>query len=329
MNLAIMHEWFESYAGSERVVEQLLHTFPSAEVHALVDFLKGADRDALQGKDVETSFIQRLPFARKQFRNYLPLMPMAVEQFDLSGYDTVISSNHAFAKGIITRPDQMHVSYVHTPIRYAWELQHDYLRQANLTRGLKGMFVRATLHYLRNWDRMTSDRVDAYVANSHYIAARIRKTYRRPAYVIHPPVDINQFAVEPSNDDFYLTASRMVPYKRIDLIVEAFAKMPDRRLVVIGDGPEMKKIAAKATPNVQLLGYQPFDVLFQMWKLVDRLWQRFQKCQSSENGAAASRRPFPLDPRPGTRKRVSLARRRDTATELSGQERLARVRKVG
>ena len=422
MNLAIMHEWFESYAGSERVVEQLLHTFPSAEVHALVDFLKGADRDALQGKDVETSFIQRLPFARKQFRNYLPLMPMAVEQFDLSGYDTVISSNHAFAKGIITRPDQMHVSYVHTPIRYAWELQHDYLRQANLTRGLKGMFVRATLHYLRNWDRMTSDRVDAYVANSHYIAARIRKTYRRPAYVIHPPVDINQFAVETSKDDFYLTASRMVPYKRIDLIVEAFAKMPDRRLVVIGDGPEMKKIAAKATPNVELLGYQPFDVLLQhmqkarafvfaaeedfgimpveaqacgtpviafgrggiretvvegrtglffqqqtadaiqeaveafdscrekmhplairanaerfgperfrrqMWKLVDRLWQRFQKCQSSENGAAASRRPFPLDPRPGTRKRVSLARRRDTATELSGQERLARVRKVG
>ena len=261
MSFAIVHEWFESYAGSERVVEQLLRTFPSAEVLALVDFLSGPDRSMLQGKPVRTSFIQRLPLARTQFRNYLPLMPLAVEQFDLSGHDVVISSNHAFAKGIITRPDQMHVSYVHTPIRYAWELQHEYLRQANLTRGLKSLLVRATLHYLRSWDRLTSDRVDAFIANSHYIAQRIRKTYRRRAYVIHPPVDVDSFAAATPKDDFYLAASRMVPYKRIDLVVQAFAHMPDRQLIVIGEGPEQKKIAAMATPNVKLLGYQPFDVL--------------------------------------------------------------------
>jgi glycosyltransferase involved in cell wall biosynthesis len=188
-------------------------------------------------------------------------MPAAVEQFDLSAYDVVVSSNHAFAKGVITRPDQMHVCYIHTPIRYAWELQHEYLRQAKLTRGLKGMLVRAILHYLRAWDRMSADRVDAFIANSHYIARRVGKTYRRPAHVIYPPVDVDSFTLHESKEDFYLAASRMVPYKRIDLIVEAFAQMPDRHLVVIGDGSEYEKIAAKATPNVALLGYQRDEVL--------------------------------------------------------------------
>ena len=261
MNIACVHDWLVTYAGSERVVEQLLHAFPMADLYALVDFLPRSERTVLHGKVAHTSFIQNLPLARKHFRNYLPLMPSAIEQFDLSSYDIVVSSNHAFAKGIITRADQMHVSYVHTPIRYAWDLQHEYLNHAGLRRGLKSVFVRAVLHYLRNWDRITSDRVDAFVANSHYIAQRIRKTYRRPAFVIYPPVDIDSFTLETAKDDFYLTASRMVPYKRIDLIVEAFAQMPDRQLVVIGDGPEFKKIASKATANVKLLGYQPFDVL--------------------------------------------------------------------
>lgn len=263
MNVAVVHEWFASYAGSERVVEQLLHSFPAADLYALVDFLPEEERELVRNRVVHTSFIQRLPLARRQFRNYLPLMPAAIEQFDLAPYDMVISSNHAFAKGVITRADQMHVCYVHTPIRYGWELQHEYLRQANLTRGIKGLIVRATLHYLRVWDRTTSDRVDAYVANSHYIAQRIRKTYRRSPYVIYPPVDVHSFSLETSKEDFYLTASRMVPYKRIDLIVDAFAQMPDRQLIVIGDGPEMKKVSAKATANVKLLGYQPFPVLME------------------------------------------------------------------
>lgn len=261
MNVALVHEWFESYAGSERVVEQFLQAFPMADLFALVDFLPQTERTVLQGKLARTSFIQQLPLARKHFRNYLPLMPSAIEQFDLSSYDIVVSSNHAFAKGVITRADQMHVSYVHTPIRYAWDLQHEYLHQAGLTRGLKSLFVRAVLHYLRNWDRVSADRVDAFVANSQYIAQRIRKIYRRPAFVIYPPVDIDAFTLQSTKDDFYLAASRMVPYKRIDLIVEAFAGMPERQLVVIGDGPEFQKIASKATPNVKLLGYQPFDVL--------------------------------------------------------------------
>ena len=136
MNIALVHEWFETYAGSERVVEQLLQLFPAAELYALVDFMQGPDRAVLHNRSVHTSFIQHLPWARKRFRDYLPLMPAAIEQFDLSDYDMVLSSNHAFAKGVITRPDQMHVCYVHTPIRYGWELQHEYLRQANLMRGI-------------------------------------------------------------------------------------------------------------------------------------------------------------------------------------------------
>ena len=261
MNVALVHEWLDSYAGSERVVAQLLQALPMADLYALVDFLSEEERTLLQGKLAQTSFIQRLPLARKHFRNYLPLMPAAIEQFDLSDYDIVVSSNHAFAKGVITRADQMHISYVHTPIRYAWDLQHEYLRQAGWKWGIKSLMVRATMHYLRNWDRITADRVDAFVANSHYIAQRIRNIYRRPAFVVYPPVDIDAFTLGTAREDFYLAASRLVPYKRIDLIVEAFAEMPNRQLVVIGDGPEFKKIASKATANVKMLGYQSFDVL--------------------------------------------------------------------
>ncbi len=154
MKVAVIHEWFETFAGSEKVVEQILESYPEADVYALVDFLQDADRVGLKGKPVQTSFIQKLPFARRLFRNYLPLMPTAIEQFDLADYDTLISSNHAFAKGVIKRPDQMHVCYIHNPIRYAWEMQHVYLRQSNLP-GVKGALVRAILHYLRMWDRLS------------------------------------------------------------------------------------------------------------------------------------------------------------------------------
>ena len=224
MKTALIHEWFECFAGSERVVAEFLKMFDDSELFALVDFLSDEQRQSIQGKDVHTSFIQKLPFARKAFRNFLPFMPSAIEQFDLSEYDMILSSNHAFAKGVVTRADQLHVSYVHTPIRYAWDLQHEYLRQAKVHRGLKSLMVRATLHYLRTWDRLAADRVDAFVANSRYIAQRIRKTYRRPAYVVYPPVNVDEFKFSKDKEDFYLTASRLVPYKRIDLVVDAFVE---------------------------------------------------------------------------------------------------------
>ena len=254
--LAVVHEWLDSYAGSEKVVEQLLHSFPQADLYALVDFLAAKDRGMLLGHEVHTSFIQKLPLARRLFRNYLPLMPLAVEQFDLADYDVILSSSHAVAKGVLTRNDQLHISYVHTPIRYAWDLHHQYLRESKMTWGIRSLIARLTLHYLRLWDRASADRVDVFVANSRYVAARIEKTYRRDAHVIYPPVDVDRFTFQERKEDFYLAASRLVPYKRVDVIVEAFRLMPSRKLVVIGDGPQLSRLKKRATANIELLGYQ-------------------------------------------------------------------------
>ncbi|MGF6238729.1 glycosyltransferase involved in cell wall biosynthesis [Paraburkholderia sp. GAS38] len=259
VRVAIVHDWLVTYAGAERVLEQIVACFPDADLFSVVDFLD--DRSFLRGKPVTTSFIQKLPKARTKYRAYLPLMPIAIEQLDVSAYDVVISSSHAVAKGVLTGPDQVHISYVHSPIRYAWDLQHQYLQQSKLTNGPKSALARLILHYIRNWDIRTSNSVDTFVANSQFIARRIRKVYQRDAHVIFPPVDVDAFVLHEQKEDFYLTASRMVPYKKIDLIVEAFARMPQRRLVVIGDGPDMQKIRAKAAPNVEIMGYQPFKVL--------------------------------------------------------------------
>jgi glycosyltransferase involved in cell wall biosynthesis len=257
--IAIVHDWLVTYAGAERVLEQIVACFPDADIFSVVDFLE--DRSFLRGKRATTSFIQKLPFAKKRYRAYLPLMPLAIEQLDLSGYDLVISSSHAVAKGVLTGPDQVHISYVHSPIRYAWDLQHQYLQQSNMTAGVKSLIARMMLHYVRNWDIRTANSVNHFIANSEFISRRIHKVYRRSSRVIFPPVDVASFQMCEKKEDFYLTASRMVPYKKIDLIVEAFAHMPGRKLVVIGDGPDMAKIRAKAGANVEIMGYQPFSVL--------------------------------------------------------------------
>lgn len=261
MKTAIIHDWLVTYAGAERVLEQILALYPEADLFSSVDFLPPDQRDFILNKQVTTSFIQKLPQAKTRYRSYLLLMPLAVEQFDLSRYDVVISDSHAVAKGVLTGPDQLHLSYVHSPMRYAWDLQHQYLREAGLTTGVKGLLAKAILHYMRLWDQRTANGVDHFAANSRFIAKRIQKVYRREATVIYPPVDVHTFALEEKKEDYYVTASRMVPYKKIDLIVQAFAQMPDKKLVVIGDGPEYKKIKAHAKTNVVLLGYQPPNIL--------------------------------------------------------------------
>ena len=261
MKVAIIHEWLSVVAGSEKVLAELLDMFPEADLFAVVDFLEPSARDFLCGKFVTTSFIQKLPGARRWFRHYLPLMPLAVEQFDFSPYDLVLSSSHAVAKGIITGPDQVHISYIHSPMRYAWDMQHEHLRESTLGRGLKGWITKWLLHRLRTWDVRTAHGVDAMVANSEFIARRIKKIYGRDAEVVYPPVDISAFGLHESKEEFYLTVSRMVPYKRVELIVEAFAGMQDKKLVVIGDGPSMKAVRTKAAINVEIKGYQPFERL--------------------------------------------------------------------
>jgi glycosyltransferase involved in cell wall biosynthesis len=257
MRVAVVHEWFSTYAGSERVVEEILRLYPKADLFALVDFLTPNQRQFLMGRPVQVSFIQKLPFARSRFRWYLPLMPLAVEQLDLSAYDVVISSSHAVAKGVLTKPDQVHISYVHTPMRYAWDMQHEYLNAIGLSSGLRSACVRLLMHYMRLWDTRTSNSVDWFVANSRFIARRIRKVYGRNAIVVYPPVDVDAFEVTEQKSDYYVSVSRLVPYKRVDVLVKAFALMPSRRLFVVGEGPELSTLRSEATPNVTFLGRQP------------------------------------------------------------------------
>lgn len=261
MKIAFVHDWLVTYAGAERVLEQMLAAYPAADLYSLIDFVPQRERGFLGDRTIRTSFLQRLPGMRRRYRSFLPLMPLAIEQFDLSGYDLVISSSYAVAKGVLTGPDQLHLCMCYSPMRYAWDLQHQYLRETRLDRGAKGALARWMLHHMRVWDYRTANGVDEFIAISRFIARRIWKVYRRESIVIYPPVDVEGFTPEGSREDFYVTASRLVPYKRIELIVEAFAAMPGRELVVIGEGPEGKRIRAKNVPNVRFLGQQTFTGL--------------------------------------------------------------------
>ena len=259
--VALIHDWLPVYGGAERVLEQMIHALPQSELFSLFEFLPEDQRSFLGGREVNTSFIQRLPWARSGYRYYLPLTPLAIEQFDLRDFDVVVSSSYVVAKGALTSAEQCHVSYVHSPMRYAWDLQSTYLEQHGVQRGVRGFLVRLILHYLRLYDVTSAHRVDAFAANSRHVARRIWKTYRRESTVIYPPVNVEAFTPVEQKEEYYLTVSRMVPYKRVDLIVEAFTRMPDRELIVIGDGPDLDRVRRLAGRNVTVLGYQPFDVV--------------------------------------------------------------------
>lgn len=262
-SVAIVHDWLPTIGGAERVLEQLTKVFPSAHIYTLFDFLDKRQKRIFGQCPITSSHLNRLPGVQRYYRNLLPLFPGAVERFDVSNYDLVLSSSYSVAKGVITGAHQTHISYVHSPARYAWDLTHQYLRQTGADRGLKGALVRHFLKEFRQWDYRTANGVDRFIANSHYIAKRIQKTYRRPAEVVYPPVDVYRFQPLFEKRDYFLTASRMVPYKRMDLIVEAFTRLPDKRLVVLGDGPEFKKISqlARGHSNIELLGYRDDDTV--------------------------------------------------------------------
>jgi glycosyltransferase involved in cell wall biosynthesis len=229
-------------------------------IYTLVDFLPPENRSFLNNLPVTHSYIQNLPRARQWRRHYLPLMPLAIESFDVSWADIVISSSSAIAKGVLTHGDQLHLCYCYSPARYAWDLTHQYLKESGLEKGLKAFLARLVLHYLRLWDTANSNRVDYFAAISRHIAQRLWHVYRRRSTVIYPPVDIPRFKLTSDKDDYYLTVSRLEVYKKVDLIVEAFARF-NQKLVVVGDGPALNRIKAKATPNVEILGYQPDDVV--------------------------------------------------------------------
>jgi len=254
MRVAIVHDWLVVDGGAEKVLRAILDIYPNADIFSLVDFLNDRDRSAiLDGKSVKTSFLQKLPFAKKHFRNYLPLFPKAIESFDLSAYDIIISSSWAVAKGVKKSNNQVHISYCYTPIRYAWDLYDEYT--SNLKQPKK-FLVQKTLKYIIRWDIETLDRVDYFIADSRFVQDRIKRIYNRDSIVIYPPVDIDSFKLHRDKKDFYLTASRLVPYKKTRLIVEAFNLMPNKKLIVIGDGEEYNYIKSIAKSNIEVLGYQ-------------------------------------------------------------------------
>ena len=257
--IAVVHDWLDTWGGGENVLAEILRLYPDADLFALVDFMPAELRTRLAGKQARTSFLQRLPGARKHFRGYLPLFPRAIESFDLSSYDLILSSSHAVAKGVRTREGQVHVSYCHTPMRYAWDLRGQYLGVRGLDRGIRGIVVHHLLDRLQDWDRASSGRVSKFIANSNFVRDRIARCYGRDATVIAPPVDTEFFtpaaeAVRPLAREYYVTASRWVPYKRVDLIVEAFRALPGKRLIVAGEGPDAPRVRAASTANVEWTG---------------------------------------------------------------------------
>ena len=260
--IALVHEWFSPRAsgGAELVVEAidglLAGLQRSVQLAALIDAESARAHSWLSGRSVLTSPIQHLPFGRSHVQHFLPLLPLAIEQIDLGAAELVISSSHLVAKGVLTAPDQLHVSYVHTPVRYAWDQMHAYLRRSSLARSGLGPLIRWQLHALRQWDQLSAQRVDHLIANSRFTARRIQQYWRREAEVIHPPVDVERFCWDAPRDDIYLSVGRLVPYKRVDLVIEACNRL-GLPLVVIGDGPERSSLEALAGPTVRLLGRQP------------------------------------------------------------------------
>lgn len=256
--IAVVHDWLDTWGGGENVLAEILRAYPDADLYTLVDFLPDALRPRLAGKWAHTTFLQRIPGARRHFRSLLPLFPFAIQSLDLSEYSLVISSSHAVAKGVRTTASQLHVCYCHTPMRYAWDLRDTYLRQRGLATGVAGALANRVLDSLRDWDRRSSVRVTEFIANSDYVRARIARCYDRTATVIHPPVDTEFFTpaahlAPVASRDYYFAASRWVPYKRMDLIAAAFRELPERRLIVAGDGPEAPRVRAAAAGNVEIL----------------------------------------------------------------------------
>ncbi|MEH1970811.1 glycosyltransferase [Nostoc sp.] len=261
LKYALVHEWLTPKAtgGSELVVREILNHI-DADLYALIDFESSNRESYLYKRQIGKTFLQHFPYARNGIQKYLPLWPLAIEQFDLRDYDVILSSSHAVAKGILTTSEQMHICYCHSPMRYAWDLTFDYLRYSKLGNGLPGWVTRYLLHRLRQWDVLSANRVDYFIANSQHTARRIWRCYRREATVIYPPVNIAEFPFLSEKEDFYLTVSRLVSYKQISLIVNAFNQLK-RPLVVIGTGDEMKKIREMANSNIQILGWQPDNVV--------------------------------------------------------------------
>jgi glycosyltransferase involved in cell wall biosynthesis len=257
MKVALVHDWLPVFSGAERVLAEIMRVVGASDLYTLYDFLDHHDRAAIGAKRIYTSPLNGLPLVKRYYRWTFPFCPQAMESFNLSQYDLVISSSAAFAKGVIPHPHQKHIAYLHTAVRYAWDQSYEYLSQTPMARFPAGIVLRRLLHQMRMWDVRTAHSADIFVANSSIVKRRIEQTYGRRAVVIEPPVDIGEIPLVERKDDYFAVASRLVPYKRIDLVVRAFSQMPSLRLLVVGDGPEMPRLRSLAGANVTFTGYLP------------------------------------------------------------------------
>ena len=261
MKVALVHDWLTGMRGGEKVLSVLCESFPSADLYTLVHD-RGSVTKSIEGRRIVTSFIQKLPFAKRAYRSYLPLFPMAIEGMSLKGYDLVISTSHCVAKGVIPPDNALHICYIHTPMRYVWDMYHEYL---GTRRGVSALLASVLAHYLRLWDASSSSRVDHFIANSWNIARKVKRYYGRDAEVIHPPVDCSKFSCSGLRGEYYLVVSAFVPYKRVDLAIRAL-NTSGRRLVVAGKGPEEKRLKKLAWANVEFIGWKTDSELARLYR---------------------------------------------------------------
>jgi glycosyltransferase involved in cell wall biosynthesis len=258
MKIAIVHDYLNQYGGAERVLECFMDLFPNAPIYTMIaDLTKMPER--FKNADIRTSFIQSIPFSKDHYKKMLPLFPIAVEQFDLKEYDVVLTSSSAFAKGVLTNSNQVNICYCYTPMRYLWDLYHQYIKE-DVTNPVFRKILPYILHRIRIWDQLTAQRVDHFIADSSSISKRIAKYYRRTSKVIYPPVSFDKFRISDKVEDFFLIVSRMIPYKRIDIAIEAFNKL-NKPLIIIGDGYDRKRLESLAGPSITFLGIQPDEVI--------------------------------------------------------------------
>ncbi|PWI34551.1 glycosyl transferase [Vibrio albus] len=255
MRVAIIHYWLVNVRGGEKVIESLCELFPQADIFTHVYNPDNFKNSIISQHNVQTSFISGLPKAKTKYQSYLPLMPMALEELDLSGYDLVISSESGPAKGVIVPPGVPHICYCHSPMRYAWDMYHDYKQNAGW---LKRKLMTPLMHYIRRWDQLSAQQVTHYIANSSFVAKRISSYYGKQAEVIHPPVSVDDFEVSENTDEYYLMLGQLVAYKKADLAVRAFNES-GKKLIIVGEGEQLDELRKQANSNIQLLGRQPFS----------------------------------------------------------------------
>lgn len=253
MKVALVQDWFVVNGGAEKVVREIIALYPNCEVFCLIDFLNDEDREfILHGKKTNASFLQHIPFIRKNYRSFLPLFSKAIESLDLSRFDIIISSSYAVAKGVKKTSNQKHICYCHSPIKYAWDSQDEFIKHLPFIKRTGAKFV---LNKIRKWDINNLHRVDLFIANSNYIAEKIKRIYNREAIVIYPPVDINSFLPHVNKKEYYFTSARLVPYKKIDLLIETFNQLPHLKLIISGDGPERERLIKLANKNIKFAGH--------------------------------------------------------------------------